>query len=132
MTTRITDSNRAEGNRLIAEFMGYTVTKFGFSKTGSYVDEQGSRHETGMTIKTVKYHESWDWLMPVVEKISKIQCDEPNKDRDTYYLRAFGMPSEEGEFMVRFNRMGLHFSNNLIEAAYQAVVQFIHHYNQQQ
>jgi hypothetical protein len=44
-----------EGNKLIAKFMG----------TLYHQDEK-------ITATIVKYHSSWDWLMPVVEKIKDI------------------------------------------------------------
>ena len=43
-------------NKLIAEFMGYEVHP-------TYEDERYDLH----------YHTSWDWLMPVVEKIEYIE-----------------------------------------------------------
>lgn len=53
-----------EGNKLIAEFMGnkpdgtiYVNQYHNFPTEGSVVAEE------------LLYHESWDWLMPVVEKI---------------------------------------------------------------
>lgn len=63
-------------NKLIAEFMGYKVDKKGFHKSGSYVDGDGAKHYTGLTIKTVKYHESWDWLMPVCYKLKTLETPE--------------------------------------------------------
>ena len=56
-------------NKLIAEFMGRGGT-FNHDKTmictGIYPD----------TMALMKYHTSWDWLMPVVQKVSSL-CDEP-------------------------------------------------------
>lgn len=49
-----------EGNKLIAEFMGLTHL-----------------HSQTRT-ETLKYHDSWDWLMQVVEKclIGEAECKE--------------------------------------------------------
>ena len=52
-----------EGNKLIAEFMGFTVGEFGFQEPGE---------EWQQPFKHLKYHSSWDWLMPVVEKIETL------------------------------------------------------------
>ena len=55
-------------NKLIAEFMGgYTpYEKFGdnteYYYKGKYVK-----------LENMEFHKSWDWLMPVVEKIEKLE-----------------------------------------------------------
>ena len=49
-----------EGNKLIAEFVGAKLTKGNFY----LLDGEILAHEADL-----KYHTSWDWLMPVVEKI---------------------------------------------------------------
>jgi hypothetical protein len=51
-----------EWNKLIAEFMGRSITE----RHGEvlYADWDG--------LHSVKYNESWGWLMPVVEKIELI------------------------------------------------------------
>ena len=56
-----------EDNKLIAEFMG--------------VFHQGifppvTIGEQMYTLDELHYHTSWDWLMPVVQKVSSL-CDEP-------------------------------------------------------
>ena len=90
-------------------------------------------------VEWAQYHYSWNALMPVIEKIARIEikdCPVINNGEDTfydsYYLRTFGMvASESKEFMVRINRFPLHSSSSLIEAAWNAVVQFIEWFNKQ-
>lgn len=55
-----------EGNKLIAEFMTKDpgVLSRDFKKAG--------------TLESMQYHKSWDWLMPVVGKISS-NCEEPEE-----------------------------------------------------
>lgn len=130
-------------NELIAVFMGFErydetpVTKQGIYKLkdvslsspywGRYRGEQ------------MHFNASWDWLMPVVEKISLIVYEEGvtnNGYKDVVvknyaYPRTFAMPDSEGNFMVRFNRMTLHQDKSLIKATYEAVVEFIKWHNQQ-
>ena len=53
-------------NKLIAEFMGYEV-KHGKCYSPKYNDG---------TIAPMQFDKSWDWLMPVVQKVSSL-CDEP-------------------------------------------------------
>lgn len=48
-------------NELIAEFMGMTRNRMGLS-TGNFM-----KGKMGLW-----FHTSWDWLMPVVEKIGKL------------------------------------------------------------
>lgn len=48
-----------EGNRLIAEFMGDNVNY-----------EYNRQSPSNKTVKKIlRYHTSWDWLMPVIKKI---------------------------------------------------------------
>jgi hypothetical protein len=70
----------------------------------------------------LKYNESWDWLMPVIEKISK----ETFKDGCFSYPMTFGMINPQtGNYMFRFNRHSLFESSNLIDAAFEAVGDFL-------
>jgi hypothetical protein len=72
------------------------------------------------------YDKSWDWLMPVVEKISKIQYE----DGDYSYPRTFGMTSlDTGDWLFRFNRFTLHKNMILFNAVYEAVIEYIEDYN---
>lgn len=74
-----------EGNKILAEFMGLKPGYNSYTKKYNWGD--GIFFMTnGDTIKEVmdaiigyaKYHSSWDWLMPVVGKITK-QCEEPDE-----------------------------------------------------
>lgn len=61
------DEQIIEGNKLIAEFMKISYNKANMKlvwKGGLLVDEL-----------EILYHSSWDWLMPVVEKIESIKDD---------------------------------------------------------
>ena len=64
-----------EGNKLIAEFMGakndisdiYYLPEF-----GHYFNSYGQTEWSDcFRLNELKYCSSWDWLMPVVEKIEK-------------------------------------------------------------
>jgi hypothetical protein len=105
----------AEANKMIDKFMG---------------NEREFTQEAGWVAHT-PYHGSWHWLMPVVEKISRITIKWENSDdrTDTYYPRTFAMINDEtGKIMVRFNGNTLHEADTLIEATYNAVIDFIQHY----
>ena len=53
-------------NKLIAEFMGLVVS--------NREDYHSSLHTN--VDADLKYHTSWDWLMPVVEEIDHLQFEE--------------------------------------------------------
>lgn len=76
------------------------------------------------------YDSSWEHLMPVIGKISKIKCLDNELEIDTYYCRTFGMVDLEDEYMVRINRFTLHSSPKFILAAFYAVVEFVTWYKQ--
>lgn len=119
-----------EGNKLIANFMGLETKVNSRGSLCTVPDED-------LQFDYIAYHSSWDWLMPVVEKISKIPIpDRPvifnGEDTfyDTYFPRTFGMMnSETNEYLVRINTFALHYSKSLITATYEAVVEFIKWYN---
>ena len=63
------NKNKMENNKLIAEFMGLQFSKGEYYRplynSGDWTPEN-----------ELQYHTSWDWLMPVVQKVSSL-CDEP-------------------------------------------------------
>ena len=113
-----------EGNKLIAEFMGYNQDGLGkWFKDGILI----SYH-----FDYFKYHSSWDWLMPVVEKIEKegyeisisSQMEYINDDTETYWHQDCCISSDNQEIV---NTTG----KSKINSVYAAVVQFIQWYNTQ-
>lgn len=79
-----------------------------------------------MTVEHLKHYEtSWGWLMPVVTKIICEKFD----DGENVSLRTFGLISESGNMMVRFERHPVFEAPTLIEATYLAVTDYIN--NQQ-
>lgn len=59
-----------DGNLLIAEFVGYFDEQIRHAKRfGKEYDWRADKVE----IESLKYHSSWDSLMPVVEKIATIK-----------------------------------------------------------
>jgi hypothetical protein len=124
-------------NVAIANFMGKTV--YPRKDTPEYKNWKGNRHDyEGFELK---YHESWGWLMPVVEKISTVHFPDYYGTRgkteddgdwdDCAYPRTFGMRDNEGNYMVRINASVLITAPTLMEAAYLAVYDFVTWYNQQ-
>ena len=106
-------------NELIAEFMGLLV----FPNT-----EEMQAYPLDKLIEWVypyqiKYYESWDWLMPVVEKIDNLN--------DGKYIVTIEpmitIISNMGEAPI----VEIPFSNRL-QNTYKAVVEFIKWYNLQE
>ncbi len=94
--------NTQENNKLIAEFMGISI-----DGEFAYIEDEGSPLEEVMPINKLNYHESWAWLMPVVDKIEDYLSD--NVGKVGYFDECL--------------------SSNNLEVRYQAVVEFINEYN---
>jgi len=93
-----------EGNKLIAEFMGNE--KVLSDKTLYNIKEQGS---LVYDLNELKYHSSWDWLMPVVTKCLDIyHIEQMNDDLNFKFYDSIGD----------------------IKKTYKAVVEFIKFYNE--
>ncbi|MCP3682376.1 MAG: hypothetical protein GY861_06760 [bacterium] len=106
--------NTQENNKLIAEFMGMQHTDIG------WYDNEETLQLQNNTFDELQFYESWDWLMPVVEKIENLGY----------------------EFFIVENRVEVsHNTDHSIEtiidltsrskrdATYDAVVEFINQYN---
>lgn len=91
-----------ENNKLIAEFWGMEL---GDDKTMYYDDAENLFPPT--PIDELKFHDDWNWIMPVVQKCYKID-------------------DEEG-----FDNLVDAVSTLDFDAMYQAVVEFIKKYNEE-
>ena len=88
-----------KNNKVIAEFMGASFNDKGMTRIcGKFGLER-------VSALNLKYHTSWDWLMPVVQKCYKID-------------------NEEG-----FDSLVDAVSTLDIDGTYQAVVEFINQHN---
>lgn len=137
-----------ETNKLIAEFMGAKIKskKFSYTSTSSYDScywfKDFNISYNGISISNLKLHKSWDWLIPVVEKIENLNLKEFfykwNEEEKTIY-----------NFMstcvdISYNYCNIYVELELdppyeissvtldskIEAVYKAVVNFINWYNE--
>lgn len=84
-----------------------------------------------ISTRKLKYDTLWEWLMPVIIKISKTPlleadgtpCTDP---QDVSYPYTFGMPTDDGKrVMFRFKAFACYEGETLIEAAFEAVYEFI-------
>ena len=108
-----------EGNKLVAKFMGavpeqwYPESKmynqsgihYAFPYSGLFPDNTRHHHE-----EMLKYHSSWDWLMPVIKKILDTTFEEGSPFvQDDYNAVVDNIPDIEAtwrgvvEFVKTFN-----------------------------
>jgi hypothetical protein len=131
-------NNTTAENQLIAKFMGYKLVKCNngkawespFKKSAEDIFEIHGRllRETG---HHYRWHVSWDWLMPVIDKIVTLRPI--NKTHFAFYWnvsyfttrnhRGYGNNIVIGEYMSIEN------ITITIEIVYAAVVSFIKWYN---
>ena len=107
-------------NKLIAEFMGIPSYKQGRYLMFEYAD---NNHRTEQDLA---YHTSWDWLMPVVEKIE--EDDEIDVNILLNGTRIFKWRTDTD---IVNNVAQISFDKK-IEHVYDAVVEFIKEYNDEQ
>ena len=94
--------NTQENNKLIAEFLG-------------------KDHELNQCISAPQYHTSWDWLMPVVDRI---ECTRIDNDYDlqnffSVMIEVFECNINGGDICICKS------GHTKREATYNAVVEFI-------
>ena len=86
--------NTQENNKMIAEFMGISI-----DGEFAYIEDEGSPLEEVMPINKLNYHTSWDWLMPVVEKIEQVHEGVP---QELIHLSLFSTRDEVYNAVVEF------------------------------
>jgi hypothetical protein len=114
--------NTTENNKLIAEFMvlkePYELPQHGIIRPNGYF-------KTEFLAEELKYHKSWDWLIPVVQKIdemgynvhiSRISCKITPILEDDNVITSFVCGDVDKK----------------IELVYDTVVEFIKWYNKEQ
>ena len=116
-----------EGNKLIAGFMGHEVMEEEAFLSGDY--EQGKDMTNIRVDVSLRYHESWDWLMPVVEKIEDIQ---DGNEGDSIRGHIYEVTIKQGN-IVTIQGDGCSIwadASPKILSVWIAVVEFIKWYNQ--
>lgn len=108
-----------ESNKLIAEFMGAELDGEDWHITGREWTVSNKRYPGNL-----QYHTSWDWLMPVIEKIESHGCIVNISiclGRMCNIIKPTASPLQ----------IAISESNSLIDAVYDAATQFIQWHNQQ-
>lgn len=110
-------------NGIIAEFMGMTY----HHNDNSVMIQMTSQGNEIVPIGSMGYHTSWDWLMPVVEKI---ESDERyDVDILQYGTRIVERTKTDSIDIVN-NIADISFDSK-IDHTYDAVVKFINHINKE-
>ena len=132
-----------ENNKLIAEFMGQwnvhdTNGYWECSNCGEQWSAMMGENELPQIhseclpdlILHAKYHTSWDWLMPVVEKIEEIAMEEVKGVYKVHRFRViFNFTQAEITDMSTGMTVGYGDTGMKLESTYEAVVEFINWYN---
>ena len=110
-----------ESNKLIAEFMGLETPNGIYFE---YLTKDGERSKLTHFI-LLEYHLSWDWLMPVVDKIecTPIDNDDNSDNFFNVMIEVFECNINGGDICICEN------GHTKREATYKAVVEFINEYN---
>jgi hypothetical protein len=120
-----------ENNKLIALFMGVELVKRN-GEDACYMLENSAYPEYFRCTSYNIYHEDWNKLMPVVQKIESTQHPDHGKfgvhivsNNCTIQAIKFGQ-HKQGEPVPYFNSV---YGETKIQATYHAVVQFIKWFN---
>ena len=128
-------------NKLIAEFMGYrecpqklfrmddefqSVTIYAeYQEQDEYLTIEAGKRQIKYTPNEMEFHISWDWLMPVVDKIEsfedKNRCAKYNVNMLQCWVEIIN--NDTSEEIVEAEGI------NKLQATYHAVVEFIKHIN---
>lgn len=102
-----------ENNKLIAKFMEKNNIYIEFER---YVNRYGDiEYSEYFDNDELLYHISWDWLIPVINKITSM---------DIYFKYKDDLNSQ-------FNDGGIEINVKYIEVTYESVIDFIKWYNKQ-
>ncbi len=116
-----------EGNKIIAEFMGLKYEK------KKYWDGNKNWYKhvwNGFELSELEYNSSWDWLMPVIEKIESLYGGDAISVRIQYHICEVEMNTQyalANDFHLPeiWER-----AESKIEATWLTVIAFINWYNQ--
>lgn len=134
------EQNISESNKLIAEFMGIEFSNNGQNCNHPFIKAPWP------PIEALQYHKSWDWLMPVVEKIESISVmgtqwtvlDDNSNVEWNFMVKIEGkqcMISRcaydgcEEDFLKLYDCRNYKSEKKQIDFVYNALVEFIKWYN---
>ena len=124
----MTQEEILEGNKLIAQFMGSKLKGESLLSINKILqqDELWLPLHGITTFSRLKYHSSWDWLFPVLEKIWSI-----TGSRNLFY---FNLEELAPDLKIPWFYNPKHTIENqfssTIEEVYSLIVSFIEYYNE--
>ena len=121
-----------ENNKLIAEFMGLEILYRPYSN--GFIEISDTEL---CDVDDLMYHTSWDWLMPVVEKIEEVFIDDSNNRGS---ISSLIIKEHRYEFDMKYTQCEIYDHvrdcvvasgdmGSKILSTYQSVVEFIKEYN---
>lgn len=122
-----------KNNKLIAEFMEFEKYHIKDKNDGYLVVLKKGYIPMETCVAKLQFHSSWDWLMPVVEKIEDLDYNELVSH--TYSIEITGngstaykniCPKGESNIIYRFN-----LRNNRLKCTWIVIIEFIKWYNNQ-
>ena len=130
---KLTDKEILEYNQLIANFRGAKYdkdTNFPIHPDNLWLPIHGVvNYKTIRNGKIIRYHNSFEWIMDIVEQIEKLDLiDEFNICYDS--VAKGHIVSITPAFKDAFNTIHTEVYEKKIDAIYDAVIQFIKWYNQ--
>ena len=129
MSTILENENALATNKLIAEFMGEEVKRDCIVKYLDY--NKCGMSPKGETHFPMKYHDDWNWLMPVVEKIRTIQLPTPSMIPVGVTIDNYGCRITDGCWNPSEIASNSDSENpDIKELTYKTVVEFIQWHNE--
>ena len=114
---------------IVAEFMGIEKCIHGWYDRDMLLQQEVYNASNGSIHEELMFDESWDWLMPVIAKISKIDdvwiqiIPSEISQKTAWITIEHSVSYTEKHYVSEHN-------NSLIVAIYKAVVKFIKRYNE--
>lgn len=131
----MTQEEILEGNKLIAEFLYPNLRDRVLTRELILGEEAYAKmviiHED---YHLLRYHSSWDWLMPVVEKIEQIKCVNVYTSKTTHGEFSIEISYETPSYAGIQNNKSIFIKDKTltkIESTYKAAIEFIKWYNEQ-
>ncbi len=113
-----------EGNKLIAEFMGFVKDGFLWKHRDVKLSKYYPKNIfEGDNTNSFKFHSSWDWLMPVVEKL---ECLENCRFQFEIYTGPRCFIYDNSHDLIEGD------SDTKLQAVYESIVEFIKWYSAQE
>ncbi len=101
-----------ENNKLIAEFMGLLPLS-----RAAFISDKNQKYYgfCNLSLLELKYHTSWDWLIPVIQKVNEVSGYNDYNTNRLHMQRVL-------DDCISENAVG-------IDEVHKAVVEFIKEYN---